>query len=68
MRRLLAAGIAAVLGIAFAACGGEKPFKVGLIIKQDTNPFFREIGRPWSGSPRAPPMRCSRPTTAGRAS
>jgi fructose transport system substrate-binding protein len=43
MRRLLAAGVAAVVGIAFAACGGEKPFKVGLIIKQDTNPFFRQI-------------------------
>jgi fructose transport system substrate-binding protein len=43
MRRLLAAGIAAVLGIAFAGCGGEKPFKVGLIIKQDTNPFFNKI-------------------------
>ncbi len=44
MRRLLAAGIAVVLGgIAFTACGGDEPFKVGLIIKQDTNPFFEEI-------------------------
>jgi fructose transport system substrate-binding protein len=43
MRRLLAAGIAAVMGIAFATCGGEEPFKAGLIIKQDTNPFFEQI-------------------------
>jgi fructose transport system substrate-binding protein len=44
MRRLFAVGIAAVLGIAFAACGGGgESFKVGLIIKQDTNPFFRQI-------------------------
>ena len=44
MRRLLAAGIAVVLGgIAFTACGGDEPFKVGLIIKQDTNPFFEQI-------------------------
>ena len=44
MRRLLAAGIAVVLGgIALTACGGDEPFKVGLIIKQDTNPFFEQI-------------------------
>jgi fructose transport system substrate-binding protein len=45
MRRLVAAGIAALLGTTLAACGGEKPFKVGLIIKQERNPFFRQIER-----------------------
>ena len=43
MYRLLAACVAAVLVIACAACGGEEPFKAGLIIKQDTNPFFGQI-------------------------
>jgi fructose transport system substrate-binding protein len=44
MRRLFAVGIVAILGIALAACGGgEEKFRVGLIIKQDTNPFFRQI-------------------------
>ena len=42
MRRLLAAGSPA-LAIAFAACGGDEPYKAGLIIKQDTNPFFEQI-------------------------
>jgi fructose transport system substrate-binding protein len=32
-----------MLATAVAGCGGEKPYKVGLIIKQDTNPFFRDI-------------------------
>jgi fructose transport system substrate-binding protein len=32
-----------VLAIAVAACGGEEPYKAGLIIKQDTNPFFEQI-------------------------
>jgi fructose transport system substrate-binding protein len=44
MRRLLAAGIAVAVGLGCAGCGGgDEPFKIGLIIKQDTNPFFREI-------------------------
>ena len=43
MGRLLAAGIAVVLGLGCAGCGGDESFKIGLIIKQDTNPFFREI-------------------------
>jgi fructose transport system substrate-binding protein len=48
MRRLVAAGIVALLGIVLAACGGgggEQRFKVGLIIKQERNPFFRQIER-----------------------
>jgi fructose transport system substrate-binding protein len=43
MRRLLAAGIVVVLAIALAGCGGDDEFKIALIIKQDTNPFFRQI-------------------------
>ncbi len=43
MRRPAAGGVAALLALAVAACGGDEPYKVGLIIKQDTNPFFRQI-------------------------
>jgi fructose transport system substrate-binding protein len=43
MRRPAAGGVAALLALAVAACGGEEPYKVGLVIKQDTNPFFRQI-------------------------
>ena len=42
LRRVLASGIAAALVLGAAACG-EEGFEAGLIIKQDTNPFFREI-------------------------
>jgi fructose transport system substrate-binding protein len=42
-RRLLVAGAAALSALALAACGGEEPYQAGLIIKQDTNPFFEQI-------------------------
>src|SRR5918998_1597387 len=40
-RRLLACCLAAALGVGVAACGEEEDrITAGLIIKQDTNPFF----------------------------
>ncbi len=44
--RLVALGAVAVLGLGVAACGGEssgEEVTVGLIIKQETNPFFVKI-------------------------
>jgi fructose transport system substrate-binding protein len=44
MRRALATGLACVLAGSAAGCGGDDhAFKIGLIIKQDTNPFFAQI-------------------------
>jgi fructose transport system substrate-binding protein len=40
-RRLVALGGAVALAVAVAACGdGEEPVTVGLITKQETNPFW----------------------------
>ena len=42
--RVLALGVAAALGLGILACGDdEEQITAGLIIKQDTNPFFVEI-------------------------
>jgi fructose transport system substrate-binding protein len=54
LRRLAAAATAAVLGLGLAACGGddEENVTVGLITKQETNPFFvtmREIAEREAG-------------------
>ncbi len=44
VRRTLALGIAAALGVGVVACGNdEEKITAGLIIKQDTNPFFVKI-------------------------
>jgi fructose transport system substrate-binding protein len=48
-RRLVALGGAVALGLAVAACGnGQEPVTVGLITKQETNPFWvtmREVAQ-----------------------
>jgi fructose transport system substrate-binding protein len=54
LRRLAAAATAAVLGLGLAACGGddEQDVTVGLITKQETNPFFvtmREVAQQEAG-------------------
>jgi fructose transport system substrate-binding protein len=44
LRRPIAMGVAAVLGLGVVACGGDdEKVTVGLIIKRDTNPFFVKI-------------------------
>ncbi len=52
-RRLVALGGAVALGFAVAACGsGEEPVTVGLITKQETNPFWvtmREVAQDTAG-------------------
>jgi fructose transport system substrate-binding protein len=48
-RRLRALGVVVALGLAVAACGsGQEPVTVGLITKQETNPFWvtmREVAQ-----------------------
>jgi fructose transport system substrate-binding protein len=42
--RLIALGVAVVLGLGVGACGDdEKPFTAGVITKRNTNPFFVKI-------------------------
>jgi fructose transport system substrate-binding protein len=52
-RRLVALGGAVALGLAVAACGsGQEPVTVGLITKQETNPFWvtmREVAQDTAG-------------------